>query len=163
MFRSGTRCPSEAKDRMQRGDFTEAFSRPNGALSPCAFPRLTSLETCFGLILTTDNHTRLTYPFYGHVGSRALCIHTTCPQVADWQATQTESVWRSSAKLRRAAIVESDPGRLIPTCALDDTENLVVYADASAADLRDAISSIDGSAVLTNSDFRKRAERPHGP
>ena len=34
--------------------------------------------------------------------------------------------------------------------ALDDTENLVVYTDASVADLRDAIGSLDHSAVLTD-------------
>jgi predicted permease len=34
--------------------------------------------------------------------------------------------------------------------ALDDTENLVVYTDASVADLRDAIGSLDRSAVLTD-------------
>jgi predicted permease len=33
--------------------------------------------------------------------------------------------------------------------ALDDTENLVVYTDASVGDLRDAIGSLDRSAVLT--------------
>ena len=32
--------------------------------------------------------------------------------------------------------------------SLDDTENLVVYTDASVADLRDAIGSLDRSAVL---------------
>jgi len=55
MFRSGTRCPSQAKDRMQCVDLTETFSRPNGALSPCAFPGLTSLETCFGLNATFES------------------------------------------------------------------------------------------------------------
>lgn len=34
--------------------------------------------------------------------------------------------------------------------SLDDTENLVVYTDGSAGDLRDAISSIDSSAILTD-------------
>ena len=34
--------------------------------------------------------------------------------------------------------------------ALDDTENLVVYTDATAADLRDAIGFLDHSAVLTD-------------
>ncbi|HUB31122.1 MAG TPA: ABC transporter permease [Terracidiphilus sp.] len=36
------------------------------------------------------------------------------------------------------------------TQALDDTQNLVVYTDASVADLRDAIASIDRSAILTD-------------
>jgi predicted permease len=34
--------------------------------------------------------------------------------------------------------------------ALEDTENLVVYTDASVSDLRDAIGSLDRSAVLTD-------------
>ena len=34
--------------------------------------------------------------------------------------------------------------------ALDDTENLVVYTDASVVDLRDAIGSLDRSAVLSD-------------
>jgi len=42
MFRSGTRCPSQGKDRMQCGELTETFSRPYGALSLCAFPGLTA-------------------------------------------------------------------------------------------------------------------------
>ena len=34
--------------------------------------------------------------------------------------------------------------------ALDHTENLVVYTDASVVDLRDAIGSFDRSAILTD-------------
>jgi putative ABC transport system permease protein len=48
--------------------------------------------------------------------------------------------------------------------ALDDTENLVVYTDASVADLRDAIGSLDRSAVLTDvTAMSSRLEEQNAP
>ena len=48
--------------------------------------------------------------------------------------------------------------------ALDDTENLVVYTDASVADLRDAIRSLDRSAVLTDvTEMSARLEEQNAP
>ena len=48
--------------------------------------------------------------------------------------------------------------------SLDDTENLVVYTDASVTDLRDAIGSINRSAVLTDvTEMSARLEEQNAP
>ena len=48
--------------------------------------------------------------------------------------------------------------------ALDDTENLVVYTEASAADIRDAVGSLDRSAVLTDvTEMSARLEEQNAP
>jgi ABC-type antimicrobial peptide transport system permease subunit len=48
--------------------------------------------------------------------------------------------------------------------SLEDTQNLVVYADASVTDLRDVIRSIDRSAILTDvTEMSARLEEQNAP